>query len=100
MNFLAGLLEKIVGSWLVDIGNAVKNWIVRIGTSWFRGNQHKKNVDKYVDAINDLTAQAKLEIGKFGRVTPETEAKLAQMLERRNRGIDFNDDWLQNNSGN
>lgn len=94
MNFLAGLLEKIVGGWLTKTLNQLKDWIVQKAKIWWKAREHKKEVDKYVEAIENLTALARAEVEEHGRVTEETEKKLAQMLERRNRGVPFNDDWL------
>lgn len=91
---MLGWVEKFLGGWLTKQLDRLVSFIWKKAQSWWAGEKHKDNVDKYVDAINKLTEQAKIEVGKFGRVTPETEKKLAQMLERRNRNIPFDDSWL------
>lgn len=91
MNFLAILLEKVLGGWLSKIGSAIYAWAVKIGKSIYRGNVKKREVDKYVEEINRLSAIAKEEATQFGRVTDATELAMSRILQRRNLGLPFDD---------
>ena len=93
-------LANFLGGWLTKQVDRLVGWIWKKAKSWFAGKKHKDEVDKYVEAIEALQERARQDIAKFGRVSIETEKALAQMLERRNRNIPFDDAWLQDNSGN
>ncbi len=94
---MLGWIEKLLGGWLTKQLDRLVDWIWKKARSWFRGKAHLTEVEKYVKAIDLITAKAKAEAeqSEDGRVSEATQAELAQMLERRNRGIKFDDSWMQ-----
>ncbi len=96
---MLGWVEKFLGGWLTKQLDRLVGFIWKKAKSWWRGKEHKEDVDKYVEAIEKLQEKARLEVAETGRVSIETEQKLAQMLERRNRNVPFDDSWLQDDTG-
>jgi hypothetical protein len=90
-----GFIEKFLGGWLTKQLDRLVKFIWSKFQSWDKGNKHLKDVEKYIKAINLITAKAQAEATESGRVTNATELELKQMLERRNRDIKFDDNWMQ-----
>jgi hypothetical protein len=89
-------LATFLGDWLSKQVGRLVSFLIKKGKSFWAGKTHRDNVDKYIDAINMITAKAKAEATETGRVSNATELELKQMLERRNRDIEFDDAWMQN----
>ena len=89
MNFLASILEKVLGGWLTKLGSAIYAWAVNLGKVLLRRNKKATDADKYAEAINELTKLAKEERSKLGTATPETRKQLQELMRRRNLGVPF-----------
>jgi len=93
-----GFIEKLLGGWLTKQLDRLVSFVWSYAKIWWKGKEHLSEVNKYVAEINRLTAIAKEEVKLNGKVSDETEKALSTILERRNRGLPFVDDKLQDSS--
>jgi hypothetical protein len=90
---MLGWVEKFLGGWLSKQLDRLVSFVWRKFQSYYKGSKHKSEVDKYVELIERLSAKAKAEAAELGRVSDATEKEIKLAMERRNRGIPYDEHY-------